>query len=308
MRHLRYIPILAVLLAVPAYSQITDASQAPRTDEAEQISKLMSEIEQAFVSRDPAPFERIYLDGYVGVRGRPIYNAFEQLIAMIRWDAAAIKAGKKLDFETISFENENPTVRIVGDAAIVTGTKRNVWRYRDARCTFRYQSTDVFAKIAGRWRLALGHMTPIPCDPMPWQPPHPAIAELKNQAKPTRNLSPAVETDIRELLSKLHDPASSADPFAAEFTFTAVNNDITTDRAALTAALKTQTSRSIEKYRGDEAYLSFGGGVAAYLFRVRSLPKGIDTKPEPPVTFSVIFAKIDGTWRIVSGHASALGD
>lgn len=304
--------LLILPLALPAYSQITNAASTNTAQDSTEISRLMTEIEQAFVLRDPAPFERIYLDGYVGVRGRPVYNALEQLIAMVRWDAAAIRSGKKLDFETLSFDTEDPAIRIFGDAAIVTGVKKNLWRYKDSRCLNRYQSTDVFAKVAGQWRLALGHMSLIPCDPMPWQPLHPALSDLRNQPKPTKNLSPAVETEIRELIGKVNEAGVSsstgADFFATDFVSTTISNEVTNDRSLLIAALRTPTSRASERYRDDEAFLSFGGIVAAYLFRVRSLAKGAETKPDPPVTFSVIFVKTEGEWKIVASHASTISD
>jgi Domain of unknown function (DUF4440) len=299
-----------LFLAVPVFLQSSPESSPTTTDESTEIKRMLAEIDQSFVSRDPAPFERIYLDSYVGIRGRAIYNAFEPLIAMIRWDAAAIKSGKKLDFETLSFENENPIVRVVGDAAVVTGVKKNLWRYRDARCLNRYQSTDVFVKIDGKWRLFLGHMALTPCNPMPWIPPHPAVADLREQTKPSRNLSPATETEIRDFLGKLTEAAiaggAGGDAFAPEFVATTIHNDINNDRAPLMAAIRTPTSRVNERYRDDEAFLSFGGNVAAYIFRIRSLAKGPDTKPDPPVTYSVIFAKQNGQWKILSAHASTL--
>ena len=298
-----------VFLAFTVHPQTTDPSPAHH-DEAAEIKKLMSEIEQAFVSRDAAPFERIYLESYVGIRGRPVYNAFEPLLAMIRWDAAALKSAKKVDFETLSFENENSLVRVFGEAAVVTGVKKNLWRYRDARCLNRYQSTDLFAKLDGRWRLVLGHMTLIPCDPMPWQPPHPAVADIRSQTRPSRNLSPSVETEIREFISKIIEAGlaggSASDAFAPDFLSTAVNNEVNSDRTPLLAALRIPTAKANERYRDDEAFLSFGGNVAVYAFRIRSHPKGPDTKPDSPITYSVIFAKLGGVWKIVSSHASTI--
>ena len=312
MRYLQHFLLALLVLTVPAYPQSASEPSPTAPDDQNEIRKLLGEIEQAFVSRDPAPFERIYLEGYVGIRGRPVYNALDQLIAMVRWDASAIKSGKKLDFETLSFDNENPTVKVFGDAAVVTGVKKNLWRYKESRCLNRYQSTDVFAKVNGQWRLVLGHMSLIPCDPMPWQPPHPAVADIRNQSKPSRNISPSTETEIREVFSKLTDAGLSgtngSDIFAPDYMSTALNNHVSEDRSRLLTALRIPTSRTGERYRDDEAFLNFGGNVAVYLFRVRSFAKGPDSKPEPPVTFSVIFSRLDGAWRIVGSHESTLQD
>ena len=312
MRYLVKILFAILFITVPAHPQSTYQPASTSTDDQSEIKNLLTEIEQAFVSRDPAPFERIYLEGYAGIRGRPVYNALDQMIAMVRWDAAAIKSGKKLDFETLSFDNENPTVRIFGDAAIVTAVKKNSWRYKESRCINRYQSTDVFAKINGQWRLVLGQMSLIPCEPMPWQPPHPAVADIRNKTKPTLHLAPSTETEIRELIGKLTDAGMSGtngvDAFAADYVSTSITNEVSGDRSRLLAAFRIPTSRSGERYRDDEAFLNFGGNVAAYVFRVRSFAKGSDSKPEPPVTFSVIFSKLDGFWKIVASHESTLQD
>ena len=312
MRYFVQILFAILFISVPSHAQTSPQSTTAPSEVHSEIAKLLSEIEQAFVTRDPAPFERIFLEGYVGIRGRPVYNALEQLQAMVRWDAAAIGSGKKLDFETLSFDNESPVVKVFGDAAVVTAVKKNLWRYKDSRCLNRYQSTDVFAKINGQWRLVLGHMSLIPCDPMPWQPPHPAVVDIRNKTKPTLHVSPSTETEIRELISKLTETGLSGtngmDVFAPDYVSTTINNQITGDRGSLLAALRTPTARTGERYRDDEAFLNFGGNVAAYVFRVRSFAKGPDQKPEPPVTVSVIFAKPDGAWKIVASHESTLQD
>lgn len=307
MQYLGRIAFLFLSFALPVYAQ-SSPEPAPN-DDAVEIRKLMSEIEHAFVSRDAAPFERIYLDSYVGVRVRAAYNAFEPLIAMIRWDAAAMKSGRKLDFETLSFENENPAVRVLGDAAVVTGLKKNLWRFRDARCLNRYQSTDLFARIDGKWRLAMGHMSLIPCNPMPHIPPHPATEGIRDQSKPNRNLSPAVETEIRDLLGKLVEASFAGDTggdlFAPDFVSTAVTNEISNERTGLLAALRVPVARASERYRDDEAFLNFGPNVAAYIFRIRSLAKGPDNRPDPPVAHSVVFVKQGGQWKVFAAHASS---
>ena len=312
MRYLEQMLLAILFLAVPAYSQFTTASLTPAAEDTLEIKKLLSEIEQAFVSRELGPFERIYADGYVAVRSRPVYNAVEQLIAMVRWDAAAIKSGKKPYIETLSFTNENPSIHLFGDAAVVTGIKRNEWRHRNSQCVYRNQSTDLFARNNGQGRLVLGHMTQTPCEPRFPQPDHPAVADLRNQNKPTKNLSPTTETELRELISKLTETGLTGslgtDAFAADYVATSVNNAVSNDRGPLLAALRTPTSMTGERYRDDDAFLNFGGNVAVYLFRIRSFAKGTNSTPDPPVTFSVMFVKQDSLWKIVASHASAIQD
>lgn len=303
--------LLFLALAVPAYSQFTRTALVNNTEDIQEIKRSMQTIERAFVSRDPAPFEKLYIDGYVGIRGKTVYNAREQLAAMVRWDAAALKSGKKLDFETLSYESDLPTIHVFGDSAIVTVLKKNLWRYKESKCLSQYQSTELWLKLDSQWKVAVGHMSTIQCDPMPWQPPHPAVTEVRNQTKPTKYLSPTVETELRELISKLNEAGFSnettTDAFSPDFESTGLNYDVSSDRNLLLGALRTPAGRGGERYRDDEAFLNYGN-TAAYFFRVRSISKAGETKPEPPVNYSVIFIKQDSGWKIVSSHASSLQD
>ena len=311
MRYLFESLIVLLLLSMATYAQFTRTDFSDKTADVQEIRKSMLEIERAFVARDLEPFERLFIDGYIGVRGKPVYNARDPLIAMVRWDAATIKAGKKLDFETLSYESDHPSIHMFGDAAIVNVMKKNLWRYKDSRCLTQYQATELWLKLDSRWRLAAGHMTTFQCDSMPWQPPHPALAAIKSQFKPTKFISPTVETEIRELLSKLTESGlrgdDNTDAFASDFVSTAINGDVSGDKSLLLNALKTPTSRASERYRDDEVFQNFGN-AAMYLFRVRSLAKAGETKPEPPIVFTVIFVKQDGAWKIAGSHASSLQD
>ena len=300
--------ILAILaLAIPVYSQFTKASLS---DDTQEIRGALTEIEESFVSRAPEPFERIYLDGYVSIRGRPVYNAKEQLAAMVRWDAAAIKSGKKLDFETLSYESEQPQVRLFGDAAVVTAMKKNLWRYKDQRCLTQYQSTELWIKVTGTWKLAAGHMTTIQCEPLPWQPLHPAVAAVRSETSPTKFVSASAETDLRELIVNLDSAGirsdNNVDAFAEHYVSTSANGDISTDRSSIIEAFRIPTSRSGGRYKDDETFLNFGP-AAMYIFRVRTLAKA-GSGPTLPQVVSVIFIKQGSVWKIAASHISTIQD
>lgn len=305
---------LVVLFALTSavYAQFTQTafSQTAKTDEQE-IRKTMGQIEEAFVSRTPGPFLDYYLDGYVNIREKPVYNYREQLSAMVKWDAAAIKSGKRLSFETLSYDSELPSIRVYGDTAIVNTLKKNLWRYKDDKCLTRYQTTELWIKIEGVWKIATAHMTTMQCDPMPWQPPHPAVSEVRPQSKPTKFLSTTAETELRELLSKLNDSGlrsdRNTDAFASDFVSTDTNSSLSADRSSLINALKIPTIRNRERYRDDEVFLSFGN-AAVYLFRVRSFPKAGETTPPPPIVYSVMFVRSGSDWRIAAVHASEISD
>lgn len=303
--------VVLFALASAVYAQFTQTAFSQTSTDVQEIRKSMLEIERAFVSRDPEPFDRIFIDGYVNVREKPVYNYREQLSAMVKWDAAAIKAGKKLDFETLSFESDSPTVHIIGDAAVVNTLKKNLWRYKDDRCLTQYQTTELWIKADGTWKVAAGHMSTTQCDPMPWQPPHPAVSATRPLGKPIKYLSTSTETELRELLSKLNDAGmhsdSNADAFAPEFVSTGINSNVSGDRSLLLNALKIPTIRNRERYRDDEVFLNFGN-AAIYLFRVRSFPRGGETTPPPPTVYSVMFVRSGTDWRIAAAHASEITD
>jgi hypothetical protein len=294
--------IVLISLASAVYAQFTQTvfSQTTNDDEQE-IRRSMTEIERAFVSRDPEPFDRIFLDGYVNVREKPVYNYREQLAAMVKWDAAAIKSGKKLDFETLSFESELPSIRMMGDVAVVNTLKKSLWRYKEDKCLTQYQSTELWIKSAGAWKVAAGHMTPIQCNPMPYQPPHPAV----------KNLSTTAETELRELLSKLTDSGlrndTNVDAFAPAFVSTGTNSTVSSDRDLVLEAIKIPTMRNRERYRYDEVFLSFGN-AAIYVFRVRSFPKEGQTVRQRPVVYSIMFVRSGTDWKIAAAHASEILD
>lgn len=305
----RSILFLAFLpVALNVYGQAADRAAA---SDPGAIRKEMLEIERAFVSRDPEPFERIFLEGYVGIRERPVFNAFQQLIAMVRWDASAIGSGKPLSFETISYESDEPQIYIYGDAAIVSVLKKDLWRYRENKCLSRYQSTELWLRSAGNWRIAAGHMTTMQCDPMPWQPPHPALASVRSQLRPTKFLSPAVETELREMIGKITLSGTGSDSGADQFTTAYFSTDesgrVAADRSALITALQTPALKTNEKYRDDDVFLSFGD-AALYLFRIRFLTKPGQSTPPPPIVYSVFFVKADGAWKIAASQSSTFKD
>lgn len=303
--------VFVLTLAFAAFPQISKTENSDKSTDAQDIRKSMLAIERAFVSRDPEPFDRIFIEGYVNIREKPVFNYRDQLAAMVRWDAAAIKSGKRLDFETLSYESELPTISVYGDSAIVTTLKKNLWRYRDEKCLTQYQSTELWLKVEGNWKVAAGHASTVQCEPLPWQPPHPAVAAIRPLSKPIQYISTSTETELRELLSKLNDAGlradSSSDAFTSEYISTGANGSVSSDRSILLNTLKVPTLRNRERYRDDEIFLDFGS-AAMYLFRVRSFPRAGETAPPKPIVFSVIFVKSGNNWQISASHASEIAD
>lgn len=292
---------LFVLVIGSTFAQ-AQFDQSDKLAAYQEIRKSMLEIERAFVARDPEPFERIMLEDYIGVRSKPVYNAREQLLAMVRWDALAMKNRRKLDFETLSYDSESPSVRIAGRTAVINVLKNNLWSYKGSKCLSRYQATEVWVKRSSDWRLALGHMTAFQCDPMPWQPPHPAVSAVQTLTKPVARLNPEAELEVRETLRQVVNPTASRTTglFSSEFVSTNLKGEVGRDRNALLNALRADTNPRSERYRDDEAIQIFDD-TAIYLFRLR-------TNAESPTSmnFSVVLVKQSGEWQIVASHATSL--
>jgi hypothetical protein len=200
---------------------------------------------------------------------------------------------------------------MMGEVAVVNTLKKNLWRYKDDRCMTQYQTTELWIKSGGSWKVAAGHMTPIQCNPMPYQPSHPAVSAMTALEKPVKHLSTTAETELRELLSTLTDAGlrsdTNADAFAPEFVSTATNTAISNDRTLVLEAIKIPTMRNRDRYRYDEVFLSFGS-AAIYVFRVRSFPKEGQTIRPRPIVYSIMFVKSGADWKIAAAHASEILD
>ncbi|MEO7672734.1 MAG: hypothetical protein ABIU09_01485, partial [Pyrinomonadaceae bacterium] len=113
----KYIAVVLAAFSAPALAQF--GSLPDTGDDRNEILRAIAEISTAYVARNPEPFERIYLENYVSIRGKPVYNSREQLIAMMRADSAPLRAGKKLDYQTLSYESENPQFHFYGSSAVI---------------------------------------------------------------------------------------------------------------------------------------------------------------------------------------------
>lgn len=306
MRAAIYIVVILASLSQFAYLQRLAADDADRTADEREIRESMFEITRAFVARDPKPFERIYNKQYISIRNKPIYNAREHLLAMVKSDAALIKAGKSLEFETISYEHEGTKLRFFGRTAIVNVGKKNLWRYRESKCLTRYQATEVWLKRAERWQLFAGAVTTFQCDAMPWHPPHPAVAAIASQTAPSDG-EPTTENEIRDLLEEVSlakggrtGSDAAAKLFAENFVSTNVKGEVGTDRTQLVNAFRSATS---EQWKEDEQFQVFDDTVI-YTFRIR-----LPAKTAGGTHYTVVFVKPNDRWIIAASHAAkATGD
>lgn len=282
---------IAILLFVVSLSTFVYMQD---TGDEQQIRKLMDEIAKAYVSRDAEPIERIYAENYISIRSKPVYNSREQLIAMLKADAVVLKAGKKLEYQTHSYDSNHPQIRLFGSAAVVTAMKNNNWEYRESKCLTRYQATDVWVKRDGNWRLVAGHSTTFQCDQPPWFPGHPAITAIPTETRPLTLPDSAAENEIRTVLN-IQDEAGANRVFAKDYIGTNLAGEVLPDRSPLTAALVPG------KVREDEVIQVFDD-AAVYLFRSKSPAR--PGRSSSSQQFMVVLVKTDGRWRIAASHVT----
>lgn len=284
-------------------------------DRSADQTKILAEIEaisRGYVGRDPKPFEDIYLENYVSIRERPSYNTRDQLIAMMKVDSVLMRAGRKLDFETILYETEDPKIRFYGRTAIVVSTKKNFWQYKSQKCLTRTFVTELWVKPENRWKLAAGHATTFQCEPKPFHPMHSAVATVPTRYKPSANTDAASEFQVREIVNSLSQAKSnSAKAFenalerfiAKDFSAVNLNGEIVRDRTILSGISLPPSTRQPGIRAADEALVVFPE-AAVHTFKVR--PAAGSPAGEVPKQCSVFFAKTEEQWSIVAVHVSKL--
>ncbi len=307
MRSARF-TLLLVLICQYTLAQLPQPLD--RTLDRIQILDEIEVISKAFVGRDPGPFERIYLENYVSIRDRPSYNTREQLIAMMKADAILLRAGKKPDYNTISYETENPHIRFFGRSAIVTSTKKNFWQYRDQKCLTKTIATEIWVKPENDWKIAAGQVTSFQCDPKPYHPIHPAVALVPVRSRPPINTDTESEQHIREIINGLVQARGTANGsfksileryVADDFSAIDVSGDTIQDRSVLRSIAASSPSRQPGLRNQDDALIIYPD-AAVYTFKLR--PEPTDPTGEPPRQFSVFFARSDNRWLIVAAHTS----
>ena len=305
----KYIAVVLVTLSAHALAQLSRPSD--RTDDQTEIMRSIAEISSAYVARDPEPFERIYLENYVSIRGKPVYNTREQLIAMMKADSGPVRAGKKLDYETLSYESENPQFHFYSQTAIVNIFKKNLWQYHGNKCLTKTQATELWLKRDGSWHLAAGHVTTFQCDAKPFHPIHPAVAAIPSITKAPANSDPEAENQIRTVVNEIANArVSGPDSFAAviekntvkDFVATNINGEVFRDRSTLASLPQPTPSRIPGLRNQDEAILIYDN-AAIYTFRVRPASA---TASESSQQCTIFLANIQGKWLIAATHISKI--
>jgi hypothetical protein len=297
---------LFLTTSIPANFGQPDTS-AERAADRTSILRSMERISKAYVARDPEPFDQILLPDFVLIREKPLFNARDQLSAMMRADSVIVRAGKRPEFTTLSYENVNPQFFFYGPTAVVSVAKNNYWQYRGTKCLTRTQATELWVEIEGSWQAAASHATNFHCNDKPYYPVHAAVAAIPGALRPRSAADPAVEQQVREVINELvRARASGEETFKAAlgravaggYIFTALDGSVTRELSVLSGLPASTPTRS-SGIRGNEDVLAVYGKAAVFTFKIRSRSA---TVRELPQLASVFLAQQDGRWMIVAAH------
>jgi ketosteroid isomerase-like protein len=117
----------------------------------QQLIKMEQDWAQATLKRDTQALDRFEADEYV-------YN-IDSMKGTKKDDLADAKSG---DFSADSLDEADMTVRVFGDAAVVTGkvTLRN-GKYKGKDVSGDYSFTDTWVRKNGHWQVVASHSSKI---------------------------------------------------------------------------------------------------------------------------------------------------
>ena len=142
MKQLILVFVAAAAFALPVYSQPLTPEQKKS---AEEVIATISKWADAVRGRDMKALDQIFAeDLFVTLADGRTRRKKEEL--------ATIGSGTS---RPLSIVNEDLEVRMMGDAAVVTGLTKMRYRVEKIEVPVNLRSTSVFAKREGRWQLVV---------------------------------------------------------------------------------------------------------------------------------------------------------
>ena len=156
MKRIIFIIVLALATSTVALGQTPDKKADKGTPAGEKVAatssveqsirQLEDERNQALVRGDTAFIERLYADDYASTVGSTVRTKAEVL--------ADLKSGNlKIELS----KNDEATVRVYGDTAVVTGRSTGKVLDRGQDTSGQSYFTRVYVKQNGQWRLVAFH-------------------------------------------------------------------------------------------------------------------------------------------------------
>jgi len=147
---------IAVCVVVLVFAVAVQAQTPAQTEVEQHATQELITLEngwaKAILKNDIAFFDRIFADNYVETdQEGNVLNKAQSLEEM--------KSGT---YVRTSEVQDNIKVHVYGDTAVVTGCSTIRAQYKDKDASGKFQWTDTWVKLAGRWQCVASHSSMIP--------------------------------------------------------------------------------------------------------------------------------------------------
>jgi uncharacterized protein (TIGR02246 family) len=277
---MKNIILIAALVIVSTFAAFAQTSK----DEQE-ILKIHNGLDQAFLKKDIAPFERVMADDYV------YSNPYGKMMNRAESLEDMRKEFANTNYKVVSGTNAVEKVKISGNMALVTGN----WTFtsipaNDANAephkdTGRY--TGVYEKRGGKWLLIAEHFSEAPHD---------------------RKLMEQQVLKMGQEYTKIiknQDAAAIERILADEYTYTNERGKVK-NKAEDVASYKTPTKFEIFDIT-DQKVRVIGNNAAVETGTVRFKGADKDGKPfDGSKRYTTTWVWRDGRWQVVADHTSEI--
>ncbi len=138
--------VLSVVLILLSFLQGASA------DSKQTVTEIEKRFNSVLLKKDAAALDELLADGlvHIGFEGQIVGKT--EYLAFFKQDI----------WQYRKYEPSNETVKIVGDAAVVTGRVDRTIVINNVETTGGFAFTHVWSRAGDRWRLTSSHVTGIP--------------------------------------------------------------------------------------------------------------------------------------------------
>jgi uncharacterized protein (TIGR02246 family) len=278
---MKNIILIAALVIVSTFAAFAQTSK-----DDQEILKIHNGLDQAFLKKDIAPFERVMADDYV------YSNPYGKMMNRAESLEDMRKEFANTNYKVVSGTNAVEKVKISGNMALVTGN----WTFtsipaNDANAephkdTGRY--TGVYEKRGGKWLLIAEHFSEAPHD---------------------RKLMEQQVLKMGQEYTKIiknQDAAAIERILADEYTYTNERGKVKNKAEDLTD-YKTKPAKFEIFDTTDQKVRVIGNNVAVETGIVRFKGTSHDGKPfDSSERYTTTWVWRDGRWQVVADHTSEI--
>ena len=155
MRYMFVIAILVIAASAPAPSQTKEKKALPSGKAEQELIGMERELSEALVRYDTAALDRVWSDDFIFTAPNGRITTKAQRIASVKSSA------KSTNSSVGSSTNDEVKVHLYEKTAVVTVLSTWKGKVNNQEYSEPYQSTHVWVKQQGHWRLVAAHVTPV---------------------------------------------------------------------------------------------------------------------------------------------------